>query len=434
MSAAAIAAPPDAGAVDTSFEADLASAVGDAVASVPLEPAQAEAPPAGEAATPPPPSPAPQTAPPASEAPVTEPSVPDATGISYPVSPDGKAYMVPKAEMGTLNGVKQYAEAVQNRFPTANDAEAAYLASSDFRAIQSDFLGGDVQHVLNFFAGKDHSDPMAAAQYRQSFAAMAQKMPEVLKGVDEQAYSKMGDGFVQQRIDAAYQIAAETGNNDDLLAAQRLDWGVTGQYKTELPKHDPVKVEQERIAARAKEVEQRETGLMDRDWTSFNQNSLEGPKWQQFHSEIEKALAPVKDKYDPIVFDSVKDKIASSVINKLKGDYEWARTHENERKALESNYRQLWKEQKPSEGLKPRIQAYTNDFMARVRRQLPAIAAPLLSKATASQNAVAQPPKPAAPPATPVQRAANGQFVPKPQEGRYDIFSDPDFTSAFKVS
>lgn len=433
MSAAAIAAPPDAGAVDTSFEADLASAVGEAVSSVPLQDeatpppaAEAETPPPGEAPTTPPPTPEPESAPPAGEAP---------TGVTYQLSPDGTSYLVPKADMGTLNGVKQYAEAVQNRFPTASDAESAYLVSSDFRAIQSDFLSGDVHHVLNYFAGKDHSDPTTAAQYRQSFAQMAQKMPDVLKGVDEQAYSKMGDGFVQQRIDAAYQRATESGDAEDLLAAQRLDWGVSGKYKTELPKHDPIKAEQERQDAARKEFEQRETGLMDRDWKSFNQNTLEGPKWQQFHSEIDKALAPIKAKYDPIVFDSVKDKIANSVIDKLKNDFEWARTHENERKALEANYRQLWKGQKPADGLKPRIQAYTNDFMARVRRQLPAIAAPLLSKATASQNAVAQPPpKPAAPPTTPVQRAANGQFVPKPQEGRYDIFSDPDFTSAFKVS
>jgi hypothetical protein len=431
MSAAAIAAPPDAGAADTSFEADLASAVSGAVESVPLEqpaaPAKAEGEqPPGEAPTQPPPSPEPESPPPPGEAP---------SGIAYPLTEDGKAYLVPKTEMGTLTGLKQYADTVQNRFPTANDAEAAYLASSDFRAIQADFLSGDVEHVLNFFAGKDHTDPNASAQYRQSFMRMAEKMPEVLKGVDTQAYSRLQDGFIQARIEAGYQHAAETGTAEDLLAAQRLDWDITGQYKTELPKHDPAKVEQDRMAQRAKEVEQRETALMDRDWKSFNQNSLEGPKWQQFHAEIDKVLAPIKAKYDPIVFDSVKERIAKATIDKLQSDFEWARTHENERKSLQAGYQQLWKEQKPSDGLKPRIQAYTTDFMARVRRQLPAIAAPLLSKATASQNAVAQPqPKPASP-QTPVPRAPNGQFQsPKPQEGRYDIFSDPEFTSAFKVS
>lgn len=412
------------------MEAELGSALTGAAESVlggegdggkPEEPAQ----------------PAAEPAPPAESAPPATPpaAAPPAEAGQYKLAPDGSSYLVPKAELPALTGMKQYAEKVQERFPTTNDAELGYLESSDFRAIRSDFLSGDdanLDAVLGYWAGRDSKDPQEQAQFRESFARMAARMPETLKNVNPDAYQKLGDSFVNSRIESAYARATETGDPEDLLAAQRLDWGHTGRYKTELPKHDPQAAAAAKIAADSKALEQRTAATLNRDWASFNKTSLEGPKWQAFNAEIDKALAPVKDSYDATVFNALRDHIGKALTAKMQEDYEWARNHGNDLNSLQAAYKQRWNQQKNADDLKPSIQTYTNDFMARVRRHLPSIAAPILSKAPAKQAGANPKAAPPANPQPPVERAANGQF--QPQKGKfYDLNSDPDFTAAFKV-
>lgn len=438
MSAAAIAAPPDTSSM--TMEQELGATLQEAAESVlgapdaaaePPQIASEQAPP-GEGGN----GPSLPTSPPVETPPGEGPS-------SYKLTPDGSAYLVPKAELPTITGLRTYAETVQNRFPTTNDAELGYLESSDFRAMRSDFLNPDGKNpqgennldgMLSYWAGKAHSDPAVAAQFRDSFVKMAERIPETLKSINPEAHAKLGDSIVSARIESAYARAAETGDPEDLLAAQRMDWGQTGRYKTELPKHDPQKAEMDRIAQERLQVDQRTAQLLNRDWTSFNKGSLEGPKWQQFNAEIDKTLAPVKGKYDPEVFDALRERISKQMLTKIQEDFEWARNHGNDLTMLKSNYEQLWKAQKPADGLKPRIQTYTNDFMARVRRHLPSIAAPLLNKATASAVAAPQPKPPAGSPQQPAPRAANGQFQ-QPQKARtfYNVHEDPEFTSAFNV-
>lgn len=441
MSAAAIA-DPGVGS-DLSMEADLGATLESAAESVmgspepaaSVEPVQAEAEqaPPGEAGN----GPSQPTAPPV-ETPGGE--GPNSAAAPYQLTKDGAAYIVPKTELPQFQGAKQYADATQEFFPTAGDAKLGYLEASDFRALRSDFLSGDPNNIdamLGYFSGKDHADPALAGQFRESFVRMAERIPETLKSINPDAHAKLGDSFINSRIESAYTRAAETGNPDDLLAAQRMDWGHTGRYKTELPKVDPQAAARSAEAARLKGIEDRETGIYNRDWKSFNTSTLEGPKWAAFNAEIEKTLAPVKDSYDPIVFKALTKQISDDLIGKLQGDYEWARNHKNELGMLQRDYQNLWKAQKPADGLKPRIETYTKDFMGRVRRYLPSIAAPILSKAPAKTQAGAQQqqkPKPqAANPQQPVARAADGKYL-KQQPKFYDPIDDPEFQAAFNVN
>lgn len=427
MTPTEVAAPADSGGGDV--YAELGTILNEAAESIgteeaPSEPARAAAPEAPTAETP---------------APAQDAPAETATGDQpYQLTEDGNGYIVPKAELATINGMKQYADQVQAHFPTAQDAEIAHKGFSDFKAIMTDYLHGDVEGVLKFWAGDFATDPNYRAESQQAFTRMAEKIPDVLKSINPEAHGKFTENLIQSRVDAAYQRAAESGDKEDLLAAQRLDWGLTGQYKTDLPKHDPMQAERDRLTAQARENETREKALVDRDWTSFNKSTLDGPKWGQFNSEIDKTLAPVKDKFDPIVFEALRDRVSKSLIENLQKDFEFSRNHENERRTLESAYRSLWKQRQSAESLKPRIQAYTNDFMARVRRHLPSIAAPLINKTTASPAVAGQPKPPATPPKQPnTPRAANGQFQQqnKPQEKQfYNIHEDPEFLSAFKVN
>jgi len=381
--------------------------------------------PGGEA-----PSPAPSPAPGSPTTPGGEgPSAVDPNS-PYQLSEDGNSYIVPKTEIPVLNGFKEYAQKVQQRFPTANDAEIAHIQAADYRGLRADFLSGDensIQNVLTYFAGQHQGlNPEERQQFQNSFAMMAQKMPEILKSVNPQAYSQLNERVIHSQIDAAYQKAAETGDETDMLLAQSLDWSQTGQYKTELPKTDPAALAQQQFTAQQQALQAREAAAYNRDFKYFNDTAMDGPKWNAFSAEIAKTLAPVKDKYDPALFEDLQKVIGDKVIKKLKADYEWSRDHNNDRTALERAYKNLWQSNQSSNSLKPRLQAYNNDFMARVRRELPSIAASYLGKATATAVAKTQPaPKTTSQPQQPAAPARNpqGQFQKQTQEP-YDIYSD----------
>lgn len=426
-------------AADTSMESELGATLSSAAESAMGSDTPSGDAPAGDAPAPV----APAAAAPAESAPPADPAAPAPATEPYKLTEDGAAYMVPKAELPTLTAHKQYAESVQNRFPTVNDAELGYLESSDFRTMRADYLNGqegDIDAVLGYWAGQDHTDPNLRAQFQQSFAKMAERLPQTLQKVNPQAYTKLSDGIIHAHIAALYGRAAQTGNADDLLAAQRFEWGMANadqgrlldpeRYNTGKPSQ--AKSAPDPLSGREQELQTRESELLNRDWTSFNKTSLDGPKWTGFYAEIDKALAPLEKQYQPLVFSALKEKIGKELIGKLQQDRAWASRHESERRAIQSAYSHLWKQRGSPDQLKAtHVQPYTNDFMAQVRRLLPSIAQPLLN--TAAKPAT--PPKPA-PAATVPPRAPNGQFAQQKQERQagYDLQSDPEFTSMFRVT
>lgn len=416
-------------AVDTSADMDLGETLGAAYDSA-IENQETPAAPVAPAAPQETPA-APVTDAPAETQAVTNPDSP------YQLAPDGNSYLVPKDQLPILNSFKQYAEKTQEWFPSIQDAEVAYKQSSDFGALMQDFTSGgpaETGNVLKFLSGEFASDPQIRQQSQQAFARLAEQMPSVLKNINPEAHSKLAATFFQAEVEGAYARAAQTGDPKDLLAAQRLDWGKTGRYKTELPKIDPAKAAADQLAQQQAQFEQRQTQALTRDWNSFNKTEVDGPKWQQFGAELDRVLAPVKGKFTPAIYEAVKENISKQVNDKLQNDFEWARTHGNQRKAIESGYRDAWKTQQPADRLKPSIQAYNNDFMTRVRRYLPAVAAGLINEAT---NTAVQPKPQAAPPNQPAARAANGQFqqTQKPEAGkRYSFSEDPEWDAAFRVA
>jgi hypothetical protein len=365
----------------------------------------------------------------------------------FPLSEDGSSYIIPKTEFSTFNGAREYAQKVQQRFPTAADAETAHYQAADFRAIRADFMSAEphrVDAVVDFFAGKDEKlPPHERDQFREAFAQMIPKGAEVLKSVNPQAYEQLATTLAQSSIEQAYSEAAEwaahaaqTQSPHDIgyaeLALQRaqfLEWGVTGKvrgnydpqkgYVYEFPKNgSSAQSPEEQYRAQQEALAARENQIFERDFKSWDRGELDGPKWRAFDAEITKTLAPIKDKYDPEMFEAAVARIRDSVLKKLSEDYEFSRDHNNDRSALVRAYQTAWKNQQSASGLKPRLTAYQNNFLSRVRRELPSIAASWLGKATAtavaqaSSNGTRQASAPAANsvPTSAPNRAPNGQF------------------------
>ncbi len=371
---------------------------------------------------------------PGGEAPTSE-AQPAQTGDDpFPLSEDGQNYIVPKAEIATYNGMKQYVDAVQGRFPTAQDAEISYLQSSDFRAAQADFTSGVPQNIdafLNHWAGNDFTDSSARAQYQQSFSLMAERLPTILQQVNPQAYEQFAVKSVSPLIESLYMRAAQEQNPESQKAlmtqAQYLEWGATGKYRTELPKYDPQAEAQKAEQARMSSVEQRENQLLNRDWQSFNTQSFEGARGQMIDAELDKVLGPAKGKFTPEVFRGIRESAKRDAITAVEKDGEFVRNHLNERAAITREYQWLWKAQQPASALKPRIDAYINDFAVRYRRALQSAAAPIIKGATAKA-------------VTPTQQQSRTQARPQSQpspppptqrKGPYSLEDDPEWKKAW---
>lgn len=359
----------------------------------------------------------------------------------FPLSEDGKNYVVPKGEFSNYSGMKEYTGKVQARFPTVADAESAYFQSSDFRAMQQDFMypdQGTMERVLNFWSGGDAQDPGVRQQMQQSFAQMASRMPDVLRQINPQAHAQLSDGIVKAQIDAAKAKAEQTGDPNDIKRYQYLSWGATGQYLENIQKLDPqvaardaaTKAEQ----TRAQDLEKRESAMLNRDFENYNKSVMDGAKWQAVNAEIDKVLEPVKAKYDAEEFADIRASVQKKLIETLQSDQEWARNHSGERRALESEYKRLWKSGQDPTAMNNRVRGYINDLMVRARLHLPSIAAPRLQKATARAVANAQPRQAQARTQQPPQQQAPATRNQNGKPQHYNLQEDPEFARLFQVA
>lgn len=351
-----------------------------------------------------------------------------ASDTPYPLSQDGNGYVVPKQDYQILDGQRQYTEAVQSFFPTANDAQAAYNEATDHRLMLTDYVTGKpelIDAVLAHWAGAGETDPTMQQQFQQSFAKMAERMPETLRQVNPQAYDKFMGSIINNKIEELYNIAAQSGDPADLFKAQEYDHALTGQYKTEVPKYDPEAAAHQQLEQRQRAIDQHENQIMDRDWAAFNggwdpatgtpSGSISGPKWKAYFDEISRTLEPIKANYSSTIFDAIVHKVNADLVNKLQSaDPMWAQNHNNALQSLENAFKALWKSRQPTNQLQQRIQFFQNDFMTQVRRYLPSVVKEVLKDSTpASRPAPAQQPRTSPAAARPAQHPpasrTNGQ-------------------------
>lgn len=319
----------------------------------------------------------------------------------YQLTPDGKAYMVPKAELPQFQAAQKFFQQVSQHFATPQEAQSAAMQSADLRIMSNDWASGTeagIRQVLNHFAGGDHvTNPQMQQRYQQSFSKMADVMPQMLQQINPQAHQAMAEKFVTSRIDAAYQKAATTGNAEDFKAAQEMDYGFTGKYKTDVSQIQKAPDPQVNAAEqRIREFETRQDAALKRDIGQFNQTAVEGAKFTQLGALIDKTLAKVKDRYTEAGYADLKAGVHRELVDTLKSQPEWWTEHQQNWNALMDDYRTTWKQGSPGNGLQPRAQAYIQSFLSRAQRALPQIAQKRVNVATQREQSA---------------RAANGQFA-----------------------
>lgn len=330
----------------------------------------------------------------------------------YPLSEDGKSYVVPKEDWTGIKAQREYAAKVQEWFPTPQHAEVARKDSVGSGRMWNDIQSGTPQSheaLLHFLNGMDVDSryPDLKAQVQANFLNLVDRMPGYLEKSNPEAHARFVDKLIKNEIKYAYDMAAKSGNKDDFLSAQRLDYGWNGQYLTELPK---APAQPDAVDARLQELNSREAAMLGREWTEFDKANLEPKKWGDFYLEVDRVLSPFKDKYSQTTFNYIRQGIVNDVRNKLLEDKLWADEHSNTLLGLKQEFERRWRAGQSTADLMPSIQAFRNDFMLRAKRFLPSIAKQAVestppNKPGGAKKAVAA----VAPGGQPV-RAQNGQF------------------------
>lgn len=365
----------------------------------------------------------------------------------FKLSEDGQHYLVPKTELAAYTGMKQFNEQVQGMFPTLGDAQTAHQMAQNLQLIDADYTSGDpknIDAVLRHFAGMNEQDPYMRETYESAFLQLANRAPEILKTVNPGAYAKLTNTITQSamtpKIESAYQSAAEVlaskGKDSQeyktaIYAAQVLDFNTNGKYDS-APRPKQVQPQANAVDPRLAEVEKRENSLLERDFTTFNTSQLDGPKWQQFESEIDKVLEPIKGKFSPEVFDGIRMKVSRDVMAKIKEDQAFASQHTAARQRIQTQFNSMWKNRQDPAALKDQVTRYHNDLLVRERRILPSIVAPLLQGATAkavAQSKTSGKPQAQARP----QNSQPSQQAPKQQQSKlYDRKEDPEWAALWR--
>ncbi len=381
------------------------------------------------------------------------------TGVAstepFPMSEDGKAYLVPKDQLADVTGMREYSTAVQEWFPTVADAQAALNSSTDFRSMQLDYESGDpgnIDRALRFWSGANAKDPYTQQRFQESFATMAQRAPQLLQQINPQAFQQLSRSLASPFIERMYAEASQQADpamqKEALRNAQAVEYAVRmgdpefRAYKftsvEQLPKHDPnaeaTRASQQAEQNRVKGIEQREAQLLERDFNAFNQQSIDGKKIGEVWNAIDSVLAPIKAKYDEADYAELRTGVMADLTKALKAgtNAEWFGTHAQEHAALKRMFQQCWKSgQDPNAALGQRAQYYINDLLVRARRALPAIAAPRITKATGRTVAAAQPKNATARPRT--QQTPPAATPEKNGNQFYNINEDQEFGRMFKM-
>ena len=309
---------------------------------------------------------------------------------TWKLSPDGKTYMMPKAEFPRVQSAMQYADAVGQFFSTPQDAQLAASQAADLRTMANDWVYGTddtIRSVLSHWAGANHGrNPAMQQAFQRSFSRMMTMAPEILKGINPAAHQQFVRDSGKALVNSLYEKAANTGNPQDLQDAQAVDWGLTGQYQKELPKADPQAQARAQFEQQQREFNTRQDAAMRRDVTNFSNQAVEGAKMAQLGQKIDALLSNVKDKYNPIAYEDLKAGIHRELIDTISKQ-DWFTEHKQNYDQLMSDYRTSWQQGYPGQGLQPRVQAYVQDFMSRANRVLPSIAQKRVNATTASVTA-----------------------------------------------
>lgn len=337
-----------------------------------------------------PPAPETEDAPPPDGADATPPPAPAKPAAAETPLPDGAVRDGKQIRIDAQRFDKaiypayKYAQEVQQFAPTVQDAQVQYQRASDLRHMHSDFTSADPAQVDEFLKYWESQSPAG-------FATMTQR---ALERAPQAVREQLASQSLQTTADSLYEMAAQSGDPQDLYKAQMFEWSHSGQFRfsstDQLPKVDPLAKRQKELDARENTIRQQESQRGEQAWSGWKNQTDQaiGSGLNQQIDTLLKEVAP-RFKETPDLWNAVRQQIRTQVISKVEADSEWMRN-------FNLDYRRSRGTMSPGDR-----QALVQGYLSRANPVLSSIAKPLISQATrvlVQKNQEAH------------DRLANGQF------------------------
>lgn len=337
-----------------------------------------------------------------------------------------KYYNVKPDRMRGFVTAKNFVKAIEEFAPTVDDAKAHYEGASDFRAMQSMFDSAEPES-LNQFMGYWHKGSPEA------FGAMAQRLPAFLASqagsnpMAAQALNQIEAQVHRVTINRAYDRARETGDRDDFLSAQALDYAINGRYieaMDKIPSRQRQFDPQAEMRQREHQIDQRETHFANQRWQEFDKNYISGAKDSAITSAVDAAFKVAESAYPAGILKAAKREAIAQIQESIEKNFEFNRNQKVETSDIQRDLVRAIRSGQTT-NLEPRAARLVEEFKARVNRILPGIVKPLIGDATKGVMQQSQ---------TTHNRLATGAAKTAPGAGGKptprDIFPKPNWKSA----
>lgn len=304
------------------------------------------------------------------------------------VEEDGRtAFKMSQARMQRFVAAKKLADGIAEFAPSVEAAKQHYQRASDFDAMEADFQN---PHELVEVNGQEVPAARAwldhwASVSPDGIGAVAEMLPQFLAENRHPALQKIEQTVVSAQINRLYRQAATSGDPEDLARAQNADFALTGKFKQQV---DPVQQrnpQADTLQQREQILQQREAQTINREWKAFDSQNLTGAKEATLKSNLDKIFESpeVKQALKPTVLSALRDTVANQIQAKLTANTEWARNHSIRLRNIQREFTDAIRSNRET-NLGPTAKALVADYDAQIRREIFAVAKPLLRDATQS--------------------------------------------------
>lgn len=299
------------------------------------------------------------------------------------------AYKMSADRMARFVQAKKLQDGIAEFAPSVEAARQHYERASDFDTMESDFRNpGEMvdhngQQVPAARAWLEHW----AGVSPEGIGAVAEMLPQFLaESGNTQTLSRLEGVFSRGIVGGLYNKAARSGDPEDLARAQNADFALHGKFreKIEAPQQ---RTAQDSLQQREQQIQQRENATVAREWKAFDSQHLSGAKDAAMKSSLDSIFEKpeIKGAFPASILAAVRNQVATEIQQRLASDQEWNRNHGIRLRDIQSNFTQAVRSNKET-NLTPQAKALVDDYSAKVRREIFAVAKPLLRDAT--QNAV----------------------------------------------
>ena len=267
----------------------------------------------------------------------------------------------------------------------------------------------------------------------EAFGSMAQRLPAYLASqasnnpMAAQALGQIEAQVHRVTINRAYDKARETGDRDDFLSAQALDYAINGRYietMEKIPSRQRQFDPQSEMRQREQQIDQRETQFANQRWQEFDRNYISGARDTVLTSAVDAAFRGAEQAFPAGILKAAKREAIAQINESIEKNFEFNRNQKVETSDIQRDLVRAIRSGQTT-NLEPRAARLVEEFKARVTRILPGIVKPLIGDATkgvvqqsqATHNRLATGAQKTAP-------GAGGKPTPR------DIFPKPNWKSA----